>query len=240
MAEDMVRSERHRRTSRSHSTKWARVRRARVCVPARAAEALGRSAGGRCGVRHRPEGGRRAGRRDCRHRRRTSVEVAVVVGGGNIFRGLAGSRRGHGPRPGRLHRHAGHRHERAGPAGRLRAPRHLLACAERHHHAGGLRALHPPPRRCATWRRAAWSSWPPARATPTSPPTPRPRFAPASSTWTACMKATKVDGVYDSDPTQEPGRQALRPHQLHGRAVEGPQRHGLHGHVAVHGQPSCP
>ena len=53
------------------------------------------------------------------------------------------------------------------------------------------------------------------------------------------MKATKVDGVYDSDPRRT-RRQAVRPHQLHGRAFEGPERHGLHGHVAVHGQHICP
>ena len=38
-------------------------------------------------------------------------EVGVVVGGGNIFRGMAG----------RLHGHAGNRYERARPAGCLRA-----------------------------------------------------------------------------------------------------------------------
>ena len=41
------------------------------------------------------------------------VEIAVVVGGGNIYRGLAGRGRGHGPRDRRLHGHARHRAERA-------------------------------------------------------------------------------------------------------------------------------
>ena len=49
------------------------------------------------------------------------VEVAVVIGGGNIFRGVAGGGR-HGPRHRRLHGHAGHGDERAGP-GRHHAPR---------------------------------------------------------------------------------------------------------------------
>ena len=42
-------------------------------------------------------------------------EVGVVVGGGNIFRGMAGAAGG------RLHGHAGNRYERARPAGCLRA-----------------------------------------------------------------------------------------------------------------------
>ena len=47
------------------------------------------------------------------------VEVAIVVGGGNIFRGIAALGQGHGPRAGRLHRHARHGHERARAPGRL-------------------------------------------------------------------------------------------------------------------------
>ena len=64
------------------------------------------------------------------HRRRRSrrssaagVEVAIVVGGGNIFRGLAAAAQGHGPRHRRLHGHARHRHQRPRPAGRAREER---------------------------------------------------------------------------------------------------------------------
>src|ERR1051325_11075266 len=45
------------------------------------------------------------------------VEVAVVVGGGNIFRGVSESAR-HGRVERRLHRHARHCHERRRPARR--------------------------------------------------------------------------------------------------------------------------
>ena len=41
------------------------------------------------------------------------VEIAVVVGGGNILRGMTGATRRHGPRPRRLHGHARHGHQRA-------------------------------------------------------------------------------------------------------------------------------
>jgi uridylate kinase len=41
------------------------------------------------------------------------VETAIVIGGGNIFRGVAASARGHGPGDRRLHGHAGDRHQRA-------------------------------------------------------------------------------------------------------------------------------
>ena len=55
--------------------------------------------------------------------RELGVDIAVVVGGGNIWRGLTGAGAGHGPRPGRLHGHARHGHQRAGPAGHPRAAR---------------------------------------------------------------------------------------------------------------------
>ena len=48
-----------------------------------------------------------------------ACEVGVVIGGGNIFRGVAPRRGRHGPRHRRLHGHAGHRDERA-RAGRTR------------------------------------------------------------------------------------------------------------------------
>jgi uridylate kinase len=44
------------------------------------------------------------------------VQVGVVIGGGNIFRGCCACRDRHGSRAGRLHRHAGDGDERAGVA----------------------------------------------------------------------------------------------------------------------------
>ena len=74
----------------------------------------------------------------------------------------------------------------------------------RHRHERGRRAVHPPPRACATWRRAAWSSSPPAPATRTSRPTPRPPCAPSRSAPRCCSRRTKVDGVYTADPLTDP------------------------------------
>ena len=66
------------------------------------------------------------------------VQIAIVIGGGNIFRGVAASAGGHGPRHRRLHGHAGDRHQRAGPAGRPREGRPARrACC--------------PPSRCGRW-----------------------------------------------------------------------------------------
>ena len=45
------------------------------------------------------------------------VEICMVIGGGNIFRGLQGSGAGDGAHDRRLHGHAGHGDERAGDAG---------------------------------------------------------------------------------------------------------------------------
>ena len=46
------------------------------------------------------------------------VELAIVIGGGNIFPGRGARRGRHGPRHCRLHGHAGHADECAGTAGR--------------------------------------------------------------------------------------------------------------------------
>ena len=77
---------------------------------------------------------------------RLGVEVAVVIGGGNIFRGVAPGRRGDGPRDRRLHGHAGHADERARAAGRAAARRRGIARAVGAADRPGRRALHPRPR----------------------------------------------------------------------------------------------
>ena len=48
------------------------------------------------------------------------VQVAVVIGGGNIWRGSTGVEPGHGAERRRPHRHDRHGHERAGAARRAR------------------------------------------------------------------------------------------------------------------------
>ena len=45
----------------------------------------------------------------------SGLEICLVIGGGNIFRGMGGSQ-GNGPGPGRLYGHACHGDERAGHA----------------------------------------------------------------------------------------------------------------------------
>ena len=50
--------------------------------------------------------------------REAGAEIALVLGGGNIFRGAGPGRRRHGPRDRRPDGHARHRHQRAGDAGR--------------------------------------------------------------------------------------------------------------------------
>ena len=49
------------------------------------------------------------------------------------------------------------------------------------------------------------------------------------------IKATKVDGVYDSDPMKNPERSALRPPDLHGCHQPPPGSDGQHRHLPVHG-----
>ena len=55
--------------------------------------------------------------------RERGVEVAIVVGAGNIYRGLDGAAARHGPGHRRLHGDAGDGAQRADPAGRAREAR---------------------------------------------------------------------------------------------------------------------
>jgi len=50
------------------------------------------------------------------------------------------------------------------------------------------------------------------------------------------IKATKVDGVYDSDPKKEPRRQKVRKTELHRSPQPPPGGHGQHRHHPLHGQ----
>ena len=164
------------------------------------------------------------------------VEVAVVVGGGNIFRGLAGSAEG-------MDR------AQADYIGMLATVMNALALQdafERHGIFSRVQSAITMQEVSEPYiRRRAVRHLEKGRVVILAAGTGNPYFTTdTTAALRACelnvdclMKATKVDGVYDSDPSKNPGRQALRPHQLHGRAVEGPQRHGLHGHLAVHGQP---
>ena len=77
------------------------------------------------------------------------TQVAIVVGGGNFFRGAELQPARHGPRPRRLHGHARHRHELPGPAGLPREGRRADPRADRDHDGSGRRALHPAAGRAA-------------------------------------------------------------------------------------------
>ena len=75
------------------------------------------------------------------------LEVALVIGGGNIFRGLSASAEGMDRSSADYARHSAERACRAGRAGKDR-PSHPRAFG--HRHAGSLRTLCPPPRHAAS------------------------------------------------------------------------------------------
>ncbi len=109
------------------------------------------------------------------------VQVAIVVGGGNIFRGLAGAAAG-------MDRAQG---DNMGMLATVINSLSLQDCFERNGmdcrvmSAIEMRQIAEPyirRARSATLRRGASPSMPPALATPTSPPTPRRPSAPARST----------------------------------------------------------
>ncbi len=74
------------------------------------------------------------------------VEICLVVGGGNIFRGIEAGNARHRAGDRRLHGHAGDGDERARDAGRARADRRADPRPVGDPDGHRVRALHPPPR----------------------------------------------------------------------------------------------
>ena len=131
------------------------------------------------------------------------VQVAVVVGGGNFFRGLAGRGQGHRARARRLHRHAGDGHERAGDGGRAGADRPAGARAVGRRDALAMPALFPPggarASRQAPRHHVAGGTGNPFFTTDTGA-----ALRAAELSCDAVMKATQVDGIYTADPKKDP------------------------------------
>ena len=78
------------------------------------------------------------------------VQVAVVVGGGNFFRGAGAAAARDGARSSGLHGHARHSDELPGPARFSGKGRGSNAGADRHHHGTGGGAVTSPPRGAAS------------------------------------------------------------------------------------------
>ena len=137
------------------------------------------------------------------------VEVCLVIGGGNIFRGVSAAASGHGARPGRLHRHAGDCDERAGDA-------------ERAGEAGvptRVQSAIPMASVCEPYiRRRAERHMEKGRVVIFAAGTGNPFFTTDTAAalranemgCQALFKGTQVDGVYSADPRKVPGRGTLR------------------------------
>ena len=149
----------------------------------------------------------RARRRRDRRRPGARPRTCLVVGGGNIFRGLAAAAQGLRPDQRRLHGHAGDGDERAGGAERARADRrrdrvqsaipmatvcepYIRRRAARHMEKGRDRHFRRRHRQSLLHHRHRRR-------------TARRRDEAA----TRCSRAPRVDGVYDADPKKVPTRQ---------------------------------
>ena len=135
--------------------------------------------------------------------RRDGIEIAIVVGGGNIFRGLSAAATGHGPSHGRLHGDAGHGHERPG----LQDALEQAGCPTRVMSAIAMNEIAEP-----YIRRRAVRHLEKGRVVVLVAGTGNPYFTTdTAATLRAVelgaeviLKATRVDGVYDADPEKHP------------------------------------
>ena len=103
---------------------------------------------------HPPTVERIAGEVEALHR--LGVEIAMVIGGGNIFRGLQGSRAGDGAHDRRLHGHARDGDERPRDAVGARDAAASIPGSSRRSRWTRSASPTSAAARCATSRRAAW------------------------------------------------------------------------------------
>ena len=164
------------------------------------------------------------------------VETAIVIGGGNIFRGVAASARG-------MDRAT------ADYMGMLATVINALALQDALEQQGvvtrvvtaiEMRAVAEP-----FIRRRAIRHLEKGRVVVFGGGTGNPYFSTDTAAALRAMeikaevilKATKVDGIYDADPMLHPDGVAVRSHFLSAGARAGPEGDGRDGHLALHGQP---
>jgi Uridylate kinase len=131
------------------------------------------------------------------------VQIAIVVGGGNMWRGVAGSQMGM-ERPGRLHRHVSHHHERFGPARQLGIHWGPNARADLDRDAANRWTLYSAEGNSAlgkgTGRDFCWGTGSPYFSTDT---TAALRAAEINAD-AILMAKNGVDGIYSADPKKDP------------------------------------
>jgi uridylate kinase len=133
------------------------------------------------------------------------VETAIVIGGGNIFRGLAASAPRNGPRDRRLHGHARDGHQRSCAAGRARAARSCRRASSPPSRCARWRALHPPARDPAS-RKEAGGHLRGGTGNPYFTTDTAAALRAMEIKAEVILKGTKVDGIYTADPMLDPWR----------------------------------
>ena len=175
-----------------------------------------------------------------RSRHEFDVDIAVVVGGGNIWRGMTGEG-------------AGMDRAQADYMGMLATVINGLALQETLERLGQptrvQSAIHMSQVAEPYIRRRAIRHLEKGRVVIFAGGTGNPFF---TTDTTAALRAVEIDadailmgkngtdGVYTDDPRTNPDAELLHRGHLHRRAEPRPQGHGLDGHHAVHGQPTCP
>ena len=166
------------------------------------------------------------------------VETAIVIGGGNIFRGVAASARG-------MDRAT------ADYMGMLATVINALALQDALEQQGvvtrvvtaiEMREVAEP-----FIRRRAIRHLEKGRVVVFGAGTGNPYFSTDTAAALRAMeikadvilKATKVDGIYDARPDGQAHRYAIRSDLLPAGARAGPESHGRDGHLALHGQPTA-
>ena len=163
------------------------------------------------------------------------VQTGVVIGGGNIFRGLAASARG-------MDRSTGDY------MGMLATVINALALQDALEHNGvATRVLTAIEMRAVAEpfiRRRAIRHLEKGRVVVFAAGTGNPYFTTDTAAALRAMemkaevilKGTKVDGIYTADPVKHPDAKKLRHDLLSAGAAGAPPGDGRHGHLAVHGQ----
>ena len=142
------------------------------------------------------------------------VQVGIVVGGGNFWRGVKDGERPDGAHPRRPYGHAGHGHELPGRGGRAGAEGRGRPGADGAWRCAPSRSRISAPGPSGIWKRAAWSSSAAAPACPFFSTDTAAVLRAAEIGADVILLAKNIDGVYDRRSGQEPARREIRQHHL--------------------------
>ena len=142
------------------------------------------------------------------------VQVGVVIGGGNFWRGVKDGEGSHRAHPRRPHGHAGHGHELHGHWRTCWSRRAWTSGSRRRWRSARWRSRTSAPEPSGIWKRAAWCIFGCGVGCPFFSTDTAAVLRAAEIGADVILLAKNIDGVYDSDPAKNADAVKFDSHHL--------------------------